>query len=426
MTFINRKTGPKTQLVDNLTFPQPELLRLDNGIPVYNVYAGTQDITKIEFLFEAGSWYEEKALVAKFTNKMLKEGTRSFSASQIHETTDFYGAHLEATADKDMASVSLYSLNKHINRLFPLLQEVILEPVFPVKELLTRTQNKKQEFLVNCEKVKYLARWKFNELIFGTLHPYGKFQETDDYEKLTQQDLADFHKNHYNIQNCKIILAGKIPKDLPTLLNKYFGNFKHHNPVINNRVFQIRNSDIHQIHIKKNNAIQSAVRIGKVMINKIHPDYFKLKIVNTILGGYFGSRLMTTIREEKGYTYGIGSGITSMHHAGVFFISSELGAGVTDAAIADIYNEMEILKQDKVPAKELNLVRNYMLGSLLRSMDGPFALSESLKSLIEYDMDVNYFINFTDTIKHISAEEIRQLAQQYFKKETLFELRVGD
>jgi len=425
MTGINRKKQPKTHFVDRFTFPDPEVVKLDNGIPVYLLSAGTHDLTKIEFLFKAGSWFEDKALVSKFTNKMLKEGTKSLSASQIHETIDYYGAHLEVTSDKDMAYVTLYSLNKHLNHLLPVLKEVILEPVFPEKELATRIQNKKQEFLINCEKVKYIARWKFNELIFGASHPYGKFFGVEDFDKLACSDLADFHKNNYCIKNCKIIVAGKIHAELISSLNRIFGNYNDCSSFINNKPNYLGHIDQHQIHIKKDKAVQSAIRIGKVFVNKIHPDYLKLKVVNTILGGYFGSRLMTTIREEKGYTYGIGSGISSMQHAGSFFISSEVGADVTNNAIEDIYNEIKILQEEKVPPKELDLVRNYMLGNLLRSMDGPFALAESLKSVLEYEMNVSFFQDFIGTIKNISAEEIRDLAQKYFERETLYELKVG-
>ena len=154
---------------------------------------------------------------------MLKEGTQSFSAAQIHETTDYYGAHLEASSDKDMGYVALYSLNKHLDQLLPVFREVILEPVFPERELPTRIQNKKQEFLVNCEKVKYIARWKFNELIFGNDHPYGKFHDANDFDRLTSLNLANFIRNITKFNNCKIIIAGKIPADLPKILNKYFG-----------------------------------------------------------------------------------------------------------------------------------------------------------------------------------------------------------
>ncbi len=425
MSIINRKVQPSTHLLDKFSFPQPEKTQLDNGIPVYQLNSGTQDITKIEFIFDAGSWFENKALVAKFTNKMLKEGTRSYSAKQIHETIDYYGAHLESSSDKDKATVTLYSLNKHINYLLPVMREVILEPVFPENELLTRIQNKKQEFLINSEKGKYIARWKFNELIFGKSHPYGRFFDTSDFDHLTHQDLLDFHGSHYPINQCKIIIAGKIPVALPALLNELFGGEKNvsQNPEIISIQNEFQNN--RQVHIKKDNAIQTAIRIGKTLVNKTHPDYQKLKILNTILGGYFGSRLMTTIREEKGYTYGIGSGIASMQNAGSFFIASEVGSDVTDNAIEDIYNEIKILQEEKVPANELDLVRNYMLGSLLRSFDGPFALSENLKGLIEYGLDENFFINYIETINNITGNEIMELAQRYLEIESLYELRVG-
>ncbi len=425
MTPISRKIQPKTQLVSSFTFPQPEVFKLDNGIPVYQLNSGTQDITKIEFIFKAGSWFEKKALVAKFTNKMLKEGTRSFSSTEIHETTDYYGAHLELSSDKDFSSVVLYSLNKHLNHLLPLFEEVILDPVFPEKELTTRKQNKKQEFLVNCEKVKYIARWKFNEMIFGNEHPYGKFHEAGDFDLLTPEDLIEFHRGQYKIQAGKIILSGKIPSDLLKNLNKHFGTRTNANPGNNQPHAYVIKNHPEKVHVKKENAIQSAIRIGKPFINKTHPDYLKMKVVNTVLGGYFGSRLMTTIREEKGYTYGIGSGITSLQYGGAFFIASEVGADVTGDAIKDIYNEIEILQQETVPKKELDLVRNYMLGSMLRSLDGPFALAESLKSIIEYDLGIDYFTNYIDIIKNISSGEIRDLAQQYFNLDSLYELKVG-
>jgi predicted Zn-dependent peptidase len=425
MIEINRKIQPAINLLDKFDFHQPLVSKLDNKIPVYQLITGTQDITKIEFVFKAGSWFEDKVLVSKFTNKLLKEGTKSFTATTIHETIDYYGAHLETSSDKDMAYVALYSLNKHIDKLLPILEEVIFHPVFPENELLTRIQNKKQEYLINIQKVKYTARWKFNELIFGKSHPYGRFFDAGDFDNLKSLDLMNFHKCHYSAGNCFIIAAGKISDNLLTLLNKHFGKYNDRMSLLNNRSFNIERIKDHKEHIIRDTAIQSAIRIGKVMINKGHPDYLKLKVLNTILGGYFGSRLMTNIREDKGYTYGIGSSIASLQNSGFFFISSEVGSDVTDDAIGEVYHEIGVLQEKKVPEKELNLVRNYMLGSFLRSLDGPFALSESYKNLIEYGLDSNYFRNYIETIKIITPEDIRVMAQTYFKKETLYELKVG-
>ncbi len=425
MDTINRKIQPGIKLVDKFNFPRPEVILLDNGITLYQLNAGTQDITKIEFIFRAGSRFEEKPLVAKFTNKMLKEGTRSFTSSQIHETADYYGAHLELSSDKDMAYAVLFSLNKHLKNLMPTFKEVILDPVFPEKELNIRKQNKKQEFLINCEKVKFIARHKFNELLFGQSHPYGRTFGAEDFDRLESSDLVDFHNKNYYLNDCKVIISGKIPDWVISLLIENFGDIRKGDNAGYQQMDEIKPSAAQKIHIKKENAIQSALRIGKVLINKKHPDFLKMKVVNTVLGGYFGSRLMTSIREEKGYSYGIGSVLSSLQHAGTFFIASEVGTDVTDLAIEDIYKEIKDLQENKISEKELDLVRNYMSGSLLRSMDGPFALSDSLKYIIEYGLDEGYFKDLIETIKNISTEDIRELAQQYLDLNTMIELKVG-
>jgi predicted Zn-dependent peptidase len=425
MEGINRKTQPNINLLDNFNFQVPDIYKLDNGIPVYQIRTGTQPITKIEFIFKAGGWFEKKPLVAKFTNKMLREGTRSFTSEKLHETIDFYGAHIETSLDKDMAYVVLYSLNKHLENILPVLVEVVLEPVFPENELSIRIQNKKQEFLINCEKVKYVARRKFSELIYGKSHPYGRFFDIEDFDHLTNNDLKNFHALHYNIPASSVIVAGNSPGTIISTLNRCFGNFERSSSKRTNDEADILPHKDHRVHIIKDNNIQTAIRIGRIMVNKMHPDYLRLKVLNTILGGYFGSRLMTNIREEKGYTYGIGSSLVSMQNSGFFYISSEVGSAVTDRAIDEIYLEIEKLQNELVSEEELNLVRNYMLGTFLRSLDGPFALSESYKSLIEYGLDSDYFKNYIGIIKSVTAEQIMELARKYLDRNSLYELKVG-
>ncbi len=425
MKGINRNIQPNINLVDRIDFNQPEISTLDNGIPVYQLQTGTQDIVKLEFIFEAGNWFEEKKLVAWFTNKMLKEGTRKYSAGQIAEKIDYYGAHLELTSDKDMAYVTLYTLNKHLSDVLPVVEEVLFHPTFPENELAIKIQNKKQEYIVNSEKVRNLARWKFNELIFGETHPYGRFINPDDYNAVYQDDLIDFHQHNYFVKDCKIIAAGKIRKDLLPILNNCFGTYSDQFERNTNNRNLIEPGNLHIVHFIKENALQSAIRIGKKLFNKKHPDFLKLNVLNTIIGGYFGSRLMTNIREDKGYTYGIGSAIVSMQHSGYFFIASEIGTEVTQNAIDEIYREIDVLQNEKVPESELNLVKNYMLGSFLRSIDGPFALSESFKGLVEYGLDFNYLKSFVNIVKQTNADEIQLLAQRYLDRNSLFELKVG-
>ncbi|MEZ5197736.1 MAG: pitrilysin family protein [Bacteroidales bacterium] len=426
MEELNRKKEPGINLLKNINLPQPKSISLNNGIPVHLIDTGTQELIKIECLFKAGKWYEDKPLLARFTNKMLKRGSMNYDAKQIAEKMDFYGAHLESSPEMDIASVSVYSLNKHLPNILPVFSDVVLNPVFPDNELITYAQNQKQKFIVNSEKVKYLARIKFTELIFGKSNPYGRSFTNDDFTNINTRDLHQFHEKYYTSENFQIIVAGKLPENIIELLNNHFGNIERTEnriPFENN--FAIDNVNGQFRHIKKDKTVQTALRIGKPIISRTHPDFQKLKILNTVLGGYFGSRLMTNIREDKGYTYGIGSAIVPLHHSGYFFIATEVGTNVTEKAIKEIHKEIEIIHNDLIPAKELDLVRNYLMGSFLRNVDGPFAIAESFRNILEYGLTMDYYSDFIETIHQTSAQELRDLAREYLNISSLYELKVG-
>ena len=426
MAEINRKIKPEIKPVDKIDLYKPEKVTLDNGIPVYLINTGTQELVKVEFIFNAGKWYEEQLLLANFTNNMLKEGTKNYTSQEIAEKIDFYGAHLEPATGNDIASLSLYTLNKYLEDVLIVTEDVIKNPVFPEKELTTFLQNKKQEFLINNEKVRHVARRMFSKQIFGANHPYGKTAVVEDFDKVTRDALSAFHRKHYSKESCKIIVSGKIPSNLVSGLNKHFGEGSKISAASNNLNANVKiEPENKKEYIKKAGSVQSAIRVGRPLFNKTHPDYHKLKVVNAVLGGYFGSRLMTNIREDKGYTYGIGSAIVSLHNAGYFFIASEVGTEVKEPALQEVYKEIEKLQQDKVGEDELTLVRNYLLGSMLRNFDGPFQIADSFKSVMEYDLDNSYYQSYIDTVRSITPEEIRELARQYFDRRDMFELIVG-
>jgi predicted Zn-dependent peptidase len=424
---INRQIAPNIEFVEGISPVEPEVVVLDNGIPVYLIHSSSQDLVKVELLFEAGKWHEERPLIATFTNKMMKEGTSSMTSAQIADRIDYYGAHLEATSDKDMGYISLYTLNKHLPSTLPVLASVVKSPSFPANELETLRQNRLQRFIVNTEKVRFLAKRKFSAMIYGPDHPYGRSFEQDDFTNVSREDLQKFHAARYTADHCKIIAAGKIRDDLIALLNEHFSDFNRKS-TLNGQPGSVNMTAKEGVKnkINKADALQSAIRVGRVLFNKTHPDYARMKVLNTVLGGYFGSRLMTNIREDKGYTYGIGSGIVSMQQSGYFFIASEVGAGVTDDAVKEVYHEIDRLQQDLIPGDELELVKNYMLGAFLRSLDGAFALSENYKGLIEYGLDYDFLRKFVDIIRTVTAEELRELSRKYLSMGNLSELTVGN
>lgn len=424
--MINRTSPPAFHEVKEINLVEAVKLRLANGIPVYMVNAGTQDVTRVEFIFRAGIRHQETSLVATGVNDMLDEGTVTRGAEAIAEELDFYGAFIETEVQHDNASFTLFSLNKHLPSTLPVVQDLLRNASFPGHEFKIYLTNKRQKFLVDSDKVAVLARRKFNELLFGKSHPYGTKTELPDFDLLTRDQLAEFYKQHYTAENCTIVVSGKLPEDMLSLLDGFFGNADWKSEKKTEKDLPVPASDPQRVHtIEKEGAVQSAIRMGRVLFNKTHPDFPGMQVVNAVLGGYFGSRLMANIREDKGYTYGIGSGLVSMYDGGYFVISTEVGVDVTNAALKEIYYEIEKLQTELVSEDELDLVRNYLTGVFLRSTDGPFAIGDRLKGLLGYNLDYSYYKRYLDTIRTISAERVRELAQQYLKKEDLIELVVG-
>ena len=423
---LNRKLQPEFKNIDSINIPIPENTKLDNGIETFIINAGTQEVIKIDLSFNAGSWFQTKTALASTVNEMLIEGTKNFSSQQIAEKLDFYGAFIHKQPTKDFGNVSLYTLKKYLPETIKILEDIIKNPAFPEDELKIFLSKRKQKFQVELEKVTNIARREFNEQLFGKNHPYGIKAQVTDYDKVTRDDVINFYKKYYCSNNCKIIISGKIDNSVTELVNKHFGGNDWTNENLDlTKSFDLMNEARSESFTPKENVTQSAIRLGKVTINKDHPDFHKLEIVNTLLGGYFGSRLMKTIREEKGYTYGINSVLVSLKNAAYFVILSEVSANVAKDAINDILLEVKKLREEIVSTKELDLVKNYMLGDLLRSFDGAFEIASSFKNLIEQGLNLDYFKNQIETIKTITPEEVNLIANKYLHEDTLVKTIAG-
>jgi len=423
---LNRKVEPEFKVVEKIDIPIPVKVFLNNGIETYIIKSGSQDVIKIELSFNAGSWFQEQVLVASCANEMLMEGTRELTSKQISEKLDFYGAFIHTQPTKDFGNVSLYTLRKYLSETIVLLKDILINPAYEQNELNTFLKKRKQNFQVDLGKVSTIARREFNEQLFGSEHPYGKKAELSDYSNVNRSDVVEFHKAHYHPGNCRIIISGKVNDSDIELLNKTLGdtNWKS-NDQSGFTTLKISPVQNQERIIIKDRASQSAIRLGKQVINKDHPDYFNLDIVNTILGGYFGSRLMKTIREEKGYTYGINSVLVSLKNACYFVVLTEVNADVTKNAVSDILFEIKKLRTEKVGIKELELVKNYMLGHLLRSFDGVFEISSNIRNLIDLNLDVDFYNRMIKAIKNITPNDIMDIANKYLHEDSLVKTIVG-
>lgn len=420
--MLDRTQFPAFGKIDKIDLLEPKVQHLDNGLPVFSIDAGAQDLLKVELVFSAGT-ANDKTLTASSTFKLLTEGTSKRTAAEIAESVDFYGAHIQNEVSHDESSLSLFTLNKHLGNTTGTLSEVYTEPSFPEREVETYALKSQQEMLVNQEKVSYLASKAFSATLFGAQHPYGRSAEVSDYESLNRKRLSDFHQQYIQHRVRYILVSGKLNDQTLVELNAHFGQTSRLDAA--EHVIVLKKPKEQRVHIEKVNAVQNAVRIGRVLFSRTHADFVGMQMLCTVLGGYFGSRLMANIREDKGYTYGINAGLVSLKSSGYLSISTEVGDSVCDAAINEIYFEIERLRKDLIPTKELELVRNYMLGSVLKSIDGPFNIASKWKGYIKHNLGMEAHHDLIRQIKTMTPEQLRILANKYLQREELILITAG-
>ena len=422
--MIDRTLAPAFRQVEHIHLIKAEPVVLDNNIKLYVIKGGEQELVRIELVFKNVNWNSAKPLQAYTVNSMLVEGTSKLNAQQIAERIDYYGAFLQVDYNYDYSTVVLYTLTKYLEATIPVVKDIVTDSVFAEAELQTFKTNQKQKLLVSLEKNDYLGRRLFNNTLFGDTI-YGYKTEVFDYDNLDRSQLLEYFEAAYQPENCTIIASGKIDDNSIGLLNKYFGADWDRGSEIKPNIFSFAGKKGAEHYFERPEALQSAIRLGKLSVNRNHPDFPGLQVLNTVLGGYFSSRLMSNIREDKGYTYGIGSAIVSLQNAGYFVIGSEVGAEVCTSAINEIEREIKVLQTELIPPGELELVRNYMMGSLLGSLENALSHADKFKNILFSGLTYEYYNQYVDVVKTITAEELQELAIKYFDFADLEKVIVG-
>lgn len=423
--MLNRTIQPIVNPIEHIDMVQAEKRLLSNGIPVYFINAGSQDVVKIDFIFEAGTWFQSANLVASLCNSMLEEGSRNFSAAEIAERFDFYGAYIQLVADQNYGFANVVSLGKHLPSILEVTEDMLKHSIFPEYELEVLIDKNKQKFLLENEKVRTLCQKKFTQVMFGEEHPYAMNNKLEDFDQINREMLVQFYQTYYHSGNCRIIAAGRIDESVLGLLEIHFGGNDWNQKRMPATEFGMNPSPLKFHHVEKANGSQSAIRVGKMWVSKSHPDYIPLSILVTIFGGYFGSRLMANIREDKGYTYGIGSFVLSLKYASYLIISTEVGNEYVEPTRKEIAFEMRRLQTEPVEESELATLKSYLLGEFLRDFDGPFALAGSFKAINDFDLDYSFYDRYLNTLRNITPEELMKLAQQYLSPDDCYTVVAG-
>ncbi len=423
MVTLDRTKAPDFKLFKEFDIKEINSLVLGNNITLHYVNAGDQPVARLELIFQAGSWYENKAGQAYFTGKMLKEGTHNNDSQAISLFFDQYGAFLEINPGLDQLSVTVYGLTKYFPILVPFIKALIFDSTFPERELDILKNITLQDIKVQNKKNNVLASKLFRTALFGKNHPYGIHLEETVINDIRSEDLRDFHQSNI-VDNFQIILSGKVNDAEIRLVKETFGDLSVTNTTQNGRDYPLPVKTGSQT-VKKSDSLQSSVRLGKVLFPKKHPDYPKFLVVLEILGGYFGSRLMRNIREEKGYTYGIHASMVNLIKEGYLIIGTDVKKSFTKATIEEIHKEIDILQNTPVPDDELETVKNYMLGTFQSSITTPFSLAEKFKTVHFYGLNYQFYRDYLASIKNINQQDIIELSQKYLQIDSLAEVIVG-
>ena len=338
MSMLDRTVPPIIRPIEHFSIDHPEVRMMRNGMPLRIIRVGDEDVIRFDLLIHGGQWNQRIPLQAMFTNRMLREGTRTLTSAAIAEKLDYYGAWLDLSSSVNYGFVTLYSLGKYFPQTIEILASMIKEPTFPEKELNIVTDVNRQQYLVNCQRVEVLARKQLNRSLFGTAHPLGKYAEKEDYDRITSQDLQDFYQTYYHSDNCSAYVSGKVTDEVLRCIEEHFGNQAWGNTAsVTTAASHLPATDKRKrVFIEKEDALQSSLKMGAFSLDRNHPDYLKFRILVTLFGGYFGSRLMSNIREDKGYTYGIGAGVVSYPDTGIFVISTEAANEYIEPLIKEV------------------------------------------------------------------------------------------
>jgi len=412
MMTMDRTLAPEAHAIKEVPLPEPTTLHTGHGLPVHVIDASTQDVVRIELITRGGASQATRSLVASYTAKMLTEGTPGMTAAQIAAQVEHYGATLHAEADQDECLLTLTCLGRHLPTLLPVLTEVFASSDFPDKELDIARNNGFQELMVNRQKVAHLARTTFAEALYGSEHPYGRIATEADYGTLDRKMLLNHHSEHILGGLKSVMVAGNVNDarlrtivDALTILPSQ-GKKELRMPTASGRGRQV-------LHVEKDGAVQNAIRVGRVLFTRDHPDFIDMSILTTVLGGHFGSRLMNNLREDKGFTYGVNASLQAFSSTGHLMIGTEVGAEVCDVALNEIWAEVARLRTEPIPAAELDLVRNYLIGRALNGVDGPFALADKWRMYHRHGLTADHHRRYIDRLWEVTSERLLALAQVY-------------
>jgi predicted Zn-dependent peptidase len=414
---------PAIRIPESVDVPVANLTTLANGVRLYLLENHDQQVVRLSFVFGAGSSRQNRFFSATAAANLLSEGSDRFTARQLAEQLDFYGSYFDIAVDRDVVVVSFCALSKFFLPTLQTAEEILLRPAFPQEEFDSYRIKRRQRLEIERRKVDVRVREAFAAAMFGSEHPYGVSAPLSAYDELSREEVVDFYRRHYTADNCFVVCSG----DLSNEALKAIENICMQLPQSGERLPLIFPDAVQTpcVRLEHAGAVQSAVRVGRMLFTRNHPDYIGMQVVATVLGGYFGSRLMRNLREERGYTYGVFAAMANLDRAGYLAIATQVAAEAREDTLRQIYTEIERLRTELISEQELALVKNIMVGEMMRILDGPFGIVDVTIENVQCGTDNLAIERSVEAIRRCTPEDVQRLAEKYLRREDLVEVTVG-
>lgn len=423
---LDRSMPPKSGKPKDVNFPKFFETRSDNGITVLVIEDKRLPLITSRFVFKSGSYMdyfagENKYGLASMSSELITKGTSGMSATKIAEETDFLGATISSGCEYDATYVSSYSLKKYFDNIFEIVTDVILDPKFDEEEIGRSREQRLNSLLSMTDDGDYLSEKVFKKSVYEN-NPYAFPVEGNktSINNLNREDITTFYRRIFNPENLIIAFVGDItPEEAMSKINEKFSGWKNSSEFETKQLIPALKGKTKVYLTEKKGAVQSSIKAGHIGINRGNPDFIPVNVMNTMLGGYFTSRINKNLREVNGYTYGARSVFYSNKFSGDFSVMTEVKNNITSDTLKEILKEINDIRNDFVSDDELQNVKNYISGSFPLQLETPNAIASKVINLKLYDLDEDYYNTYIRKVNELTKDKIKDAALKYLHPEKL-------
>ena len=422
--------APINKEILRVKLPHPVEVALPNGLPLLVLEQHHLPTIYVSLWIKSGALSDPKDMpgLASFTADLLRDGTAKRNSTQIAIELDELGAtfNAEANFSSNVTEIQASGLSESADKLMEIMSDLALNASFPADELQKFQRQEGARLFQMRSNPGFLARERFARAIYGDFPAAVQSPTVESVRKASTELMKGFHDKYYVPNNAILAIAGDVTVAQATeMAKKYFGAWKSH-PIEAEALAKV-SAPVSKVYlVDRPGSVQSNILAGGLSLKRSDPDYIPLVVTNRILGGGAAARLFSNLREEKGYTYGAYSRVTSDVYPGTLVANTEVRNAVTDGSLHELMYEFKRLRDEKVPATELEEAKTSIVSNFALSLENPAGIVNSWMTAKYYDLGNDYWDHYSDEVAKVNADTVQRMARKYVDLDHLQVVVVGD